>query len=284
MDYVLHTLIIANFFIPVVLGYNLLFGRGKVFHFGAVGTWAAVGYAITITLVSTGSGFLALGAGLAMAIVASAVLAWLSFRLEPDGFGVMTIAVHLVVLAVILNWNSLTRGALGIPGVPQLSFMKSIEVFALVTTMVSLLWIGLFAWIQCGAFGRKIDALAEHEWHAKSLGISRIRVHFWAFILLGISTVASVFFQPQYLRILHPNDFQFPSFVFLMMIIVAGKPGSLWGGVLSTFLLVFLREGLRFVPLAPSVLGPVRLILFGLILFIAVYVRRDTLFPKQRSI
>ncbi len=68
------------------------------------------------------------------------------------------------------------------------------------------------------------------------------------------------------------------------MIIVAGKPGSVLGVTLSTILLILLKEGLRFVSLAPSILGPVRLILFGMILLAVVYWRRDTLFPKQRSI
>jgi ABC-type branched-subunit amino acid transport system permease subunit len=56
-------------------------------------------------------------------------------------------------------------------------------------------------------------------------------------------------------------------------------------GVLSsTILLVLLKEGLRFVPLPIAVLGPLRLILFGIILLTAVYVRRDTLFPVQRTV
>ncbi|PIR52818.1 hypothetical protein COU76_04710 [Candidatus Peregrinibacteria bacterium CG10_big_fil_rev_8_21_14_0_10_49_10] len=68
------------------------------------------------------------------------------------------------------------------------------------------------------------------------------------------------------------------------MVIVAGKPGSVPGVTLASILLISLKEALRFVPLSPAVLGPVRLILFGLILFGAVWWRRDTLFPQEREI
>ena len=80
------------------------------------------------------------------------------------------------------------------------------------------------------------------------------------------------------------DAFGYSALVFVVMIVVAGKPGSVIGVTISTFLLIVLQEALRFVPLASSVLGPMRLILFGLILFIAVYIRRDTLFPKEREI
>ena len=49
-------------------------------------------------------------------------------------------------------------------------------------------------------------------------------------------------------------------------------------------LIIFLREALRFLPLPPGAIGPVRLILFAAILYGAVWWRRDTLFPQPRNI
>ena len=138
--------------------------------------------------------------------------------------------------------------------------------------------------ISRSAFGRQLQALAEHQWHAKSLGINQKIVHVIAFQIVGLGAMATAIFFPQYLTFLHPNDYQFPVFVFIVTAIIAGNPGSVFGVTLSTVLLVLLKEALRFVPLSASVLGPIRLILFGLILFGVVFWRRDTLFPKQRTI
>lgn len=284
MDFLLHTIVLIGTWLPSLLGYNLLFGKGKVLHFGPLAVSLVSAY-VFVLLLKAGSGFLvASSVALVASLLVSAFFAWLSFRLEPDGLGVMSIAVHLSVLAVVLNWNTLTRGALGIPRVPRLPFLDSVGDFALAAFVVSAFCILVVWWVDRGTFGRKLQALAEHDWHAKALGINRKRVHLVAFLIAGIgTTIANVLFV-QYLLLLHPNDYQFMNFVFWIMVIVAGKPGSVVGVTLSTILLVFLREGLRFVPLAPDVLGPLRLMLFGMILFAAVFWRRDTLFPHERRV
>ncbi len=92
------------------------------------------------------------------------------------------------------------------------------------------------------------------------------------------------FFYGQYVQFIAPNDFQFPTFIFLLMIVVAGGPGSVWGCTIGTTLLILLREGLRFLPLEASLVGPIRLMLFGVILLTAVWIRKDTLFPAKRSV
>ena len=88
----------------------------------------------------------------------------------------------------------------------------------------------------------------------------------------------------QYIYLVHPSDFGYPAFIFFVTVVVAGGPGSVRGCMLSLVLISLLREGMRFLPLSANILGPVRLILFGVILFVAVWVRRDTLFPKQRTV
>lgn len=284
MDFFFHIIVLVGTFLPSILGYNLVFGKGKILHFGPIGVSVIVAYCLVIVLKATGSYSLAIASAVFGAVLISLFFAWLSLRLESDGFGVMSIAVHLSVLAVVLNWNSLTRGALGISRIPRMPFLSSTSDFAVLAIIISIFSIFIVKVIDRSSFGRQLSALAEHEWHAKSLGIHRNRVHVWAFLIAGLGTVLTNLLILPYLTLLHPNDYQFPSLVFYVMIVVAGTPGSVLGATLSTILLVVLREALRFVPLTPAILGPVRLILFGLILFVAVYIRRDTLFPKQRSI
>ena len=110
------------------------------------------------------------------AMIISAIFAWLSLRLEPDGLGVMSIAMHLAILAIVLNWTSLTRGALGIPQIPRLPILTSLPSIAITMSIIAVLWILLMLWIDRSAFGRQLAALAEHEWYAKSLGINKIKL------------------------------------------------------------------------------------------------------------
>ena len=284
IEFFLHLLVLFGAWLPGSLTYNLIFGKGKILHFGPLGVTLIAGYAFVVTLLATGSFLLGVVVSLLASILISLFFAWLALRLEPDGLGVMSIALHLSIIAVVLNWQSLTRGALGIPGVPRLPFLNSVYDFALVATIIAILSFVIIWRIDKSSIGRQLAALAENEWHAKSLGINRAKVYVIVFVIAGVtSVVANVFLVP-YLTLLHPNDYLFPALVFYVMIVVAGKPGSVLGVTLSTALLMLLKEALRFIPLAPSILGPVRLMLFGLILFVAVWYRRDTLFPKQRSI
>lgn len=284
MEFALHLLASIAMYLPNVLGFNLIFGKGKIFHFGPIGVSLVAAYGCFVTLDATGSYLIALLVGGCLSLTVSALFAWLSFRLDPDGLGILSIAAHLVILTIVLNWTSVTRGALGLPRIPRMPFLDSAPAFALAVTIIAICWILFMLVLERSSFGRQLEALAEHEWYAKSLGINRTRVHMIAFLIGGIGALLSNVFYHQYIHLVYPSDFGFPVFIFVIMIVVAGKPGSVLGVTLSTILLVLLRESIRFVPLSADILGPVRLLIFGVILLAAVWYRRDTLFPKKRTI
>lgn len=284
MNFPLHLLSITAMSIPGILGYNLVFGKGKIFHFGPIGVSLVTAYALFLTLTATGSYAIAIPAGIAAAIIAALLVSWLSLRLDPDGLAIVTIAVHLATLVIVLNWTSLTRGALGLPRIPRIAFLASPLSFAISTSAIATAWTAFLWLLDRSSFGRMLTALAEHEPAALAIGIRRTRVHTIAFIISAIGTVLSSFLFPQYLHLLHPSDYTFASLIFLVTIVVAGQPGSVRGVLLSAVLLTLLKEGLRFFPLPLGLLGPLRLLLFGAILLAAVWLRRDALFPKPRTV
>lgn len=284
MAYILHIFIVNCTFLPTILGYNLVFGRGKILHFGPTGVSLVGGYAIILPLMRWDSYPLALLIGVIAVTVISLLFAWLALRLEGDALGILTIAVHLSLLAIVLNWTSLTQGAIGITHIPRIRGMESLGGFALVAGTVNVLWILFMNRVDRSRLGRSLAALAEHRSYSESLGISRGRTYITAFLIAGLgSLLSAVFFSP-YLGILHPNDFALPFLIFYIMCVVAGRPGSVWGVTLATTLLVILKESLRFIPMPYDLIGPLRLVLFGIILIVAVYVRRKELFPAQRTI
>ncbi|PIQ76092.1 hypothetical protein COU78_05845 [Candidatus Peregrinibacteria bacterium CG10_big_fil_rev_8_21_14_0_10_49_24] len=285
MDFLLHIIIMACLTLFPLLGYNIVFGKGKILHFGQEAQSLMAVYTLWVLVVQFQQPFLlALLASLLTTTMLSLLLAQLSFRLEPDGFGVMSIALHLAVLSIILNWQSVTRGALGIPRIPRGILPSSLERYALVVVLGAIAWYFFLRRLERSSFGRNLVALSEHEWHAESLGISRKKVHTIAFLLAGTGSMISAILFPPYIFLLSPLDYNFQHMIFFVMCAVAGGPGSLRGVTLAIFLIIFLREGLRFMGLPADILGPVQIMSFGLILFVAVCVRRDTLFPKQRTV
>jgi branched-chain amino acid transport system permease protein len=285
MNFLLHIIIMACLFLFPVLGYNVVFGKGKILFFGQEGLSLVVVYTLWIIVMQFGMSYFT-GALLAIValIVTALLFAWLALRLDEDAFGVMSIAMHLVILAIILNWQSVTRGALGIPAIPRTPLPTSIEGFVLLMILVAAAWIAFIWWMDRGSFGRSLNALSEHKWHAQSLGISRPKIYCIAFLIAGMGSFISSTFFPPYQHLLTHTDYNFPAMIFFVMIVVAGKPGSVKGCAAAAFLIVFLKEGLRFLPLPVGYTGPTELILFGLILFGAVWWRRDVLFPRQRTV
>lgn len=285
LQFVLHIIIMTCIFLFVVLGYNFVFGKGKILHFGQAGQGLVATYGMWVLVMQFDWSFWpALLVSAVLTTLLALAFTALSFRLEPDGLGVMSIALHLALFSVVLNWHDVTRGPLGLPGIPRSPFPHSQFGFALVAVIAVILWILLLKKLSNSSIGRGLDALSEHEWHAESLGIQRKKIHMIAFIVAGFGSLLSNVFNAPYLFLVAPADYYFPTMVLYVMCVSAGGPGSLRGVTIATILIVLLREGLRFIGLPAEILGPVRLMLFGAILFAAVWWRRDTMFPQQRSV
>lgn len=284
MNYALHIITMIGIALPNVLGYNLIFGRGKILHFGPMATSLISAYGIFLTQRATGNYVLAFVVGLLVSLLLSAFFAWLALRLESDALGILTIAMHLAILAVVLNWSSLTRGALGVSGIPRMTGLSSLPAFAFTSIAVAILWVLLMHRVHRSSLGRQLSALAENRAHAEALGISRARVTLFAFLIAGTGATISNFLFPQYISLLHPNDYQFKDLIFFIMCVVAGGPGSVRGVTIAIVLLTCLQQGIRFLPLPYALIGPVRLIVFGLILIVAVFIRRKEIFPMQRTV
>jgi branched-chain amino acid transport system permease protein len=138
--------------------------------------------------------------------------------------------------------------------------------------------------LERGKLCRDLQALAENHWHAAALGVSRRRVLTIAFLISALGALTGdVLFAPN-LALLSPSDYGFPAMILNVMMVVAGGPGRVWGVVCSIFLLMGLHEGLRFASLPIEMVGPLRLLIFGVVLLIAVRYRRETLFPPERKV
>jgi len=284
MAYFLHLLTMVALTLPTVLGYNVVFGKGKILHFGHTGTAIVSAYSVILLLQSTESWMVALFGATIIVSTLSILFAGLALKMESDGFGILSLAVHLSLLAFVLTATDITRGALGIAKISRFPGLESPTAFAVASVLLALGFIALSILLDRSAFGRSLTALAENRYHAESLGISRRTVFIGAFLFAGLGALLTNALFPQYLGLLHPSDYGFPALVFIVMCVVAGGPGSVRGVIVSTVLLVLLREGLRFIDVPPDLRGPLLLLFFGVILTIAVFLRRDTIFPKQRSV
>ncbi len=290
MDYLYHLGVLFCIYVILAQGFNLVFGIAGLFNLAHVATYAIGAYTTALLAVELEVGFFqCIIASSLMAGLLALIIGGISLRLATDYFAIGSLAFSAVVSALLINWRSLTRGVLGIPGIPRPELLgidfNQLSNFLWLSAIITLLALSSF-WLICNSsFARSLKALAQSEHAAQTLGRDVARYRTWAFFISSLyAGLAGALFS-YYLNYVDPSSFSLAEMVLVLTIVVVGRPGSFLGVCLSTFVLVvLLPEGLRFVPLEASVLGPLRQFLNALLLLVLIFINRARLFPTQRAV
>jgi len=289
MDYFIHLGILVCIYLILAQAFNIPFGVGRMFNLAHVAVYALGAY--TTALLSTEAGwsfFPCVVASMFVSGIFSLLIGGISLKLTHDYFAIGTIAFSSVVSALLINWKSLTRGVLGIPGIPRpdiagIDFYDNRNFLWLVIIFMLLSQFVVYVVLK-NSFGRSIRAQSEYEQGASTLGYNVTAIRNAAFVVSSALAGIAGSFYAYYINYIDPSSFSLTEMIFVLTIVVVGRPGSFWGVVFATFFLVLLPEPLRFIDIPASILGPMRQMIYALILFSVVYWKRATLFPVHRSI
>ncbi len=289
MDYLIHLLILCCIYLILAQAFNIPFGVGRLFNLAHVAVYSIGAYTTALLSTEAGFGFFTcITLSIFISGAFSLLIGGISLKLSDDYFAIGTIAFSAIVSALLINWKSLTRGVLGIPGIPrpvigQIDFYNNYDFFLLILSFVIITQIILYIFLK-NNFGRSLRALAEYPQAATALGINTRRVKILSFVIASATAGLAGSFYAYYINYIDPSSFSLTEMIFVLTIIVVGKPGSFWGAIASSIFLVLLPEPLRFIEIPPSILGPMRQMLYALILFSVVAWKKETLFPVERSI
>jgi branched-chain amino acid transport system permease protein len=288
-EYVIHLLILICMYSILAQGLNVTFGLGGMFNLAHVASFAIGAYTTALLSVEAEAGFWScIGASTLLSALFAVLLGGISLRLSQDYFAIGTLAFSSVVSSLLINWKNLTRGVLGIPGIPRpqmfdFDFYNNSN-FLLLILLSAVVWQGVFWLLHRGPFGRVLRAQAEFDQAAVSLGHDTGLMRNMSFMISSASAGYAGSFFAYYLNYIDPSSFLLAEMVFILTIVVVGRPGSLWGVCGATVFLVLLPEPLRFLEIPSAYLGPMRQLLQAMILFLVVYVNRRTLFPPKREV
>lgn len=287
-EYVVHLLILIGIYVLLAQSLNVTFGLGQLFNLAHVAAYGIGAYTTALLATDWGAGMvLCMTASVLISGVLSLALGLIAMRLTADYFAIATIACTAIVSSLFINWKSLTRGVLGIPGIPrpELGFdMYDNYNFLWLTWSVVLGGQVLLYIVQRGRFGRSLRAIAEHEKAALAVGRNAVSIRNVAFVLSSAAAGLSGSLFAYYINYIDPSSFTLTEMIFVLTIVVVGRPGSFYGVIGASFFLVLLPEPLRFIDLPSQYLGPLRQLLHACILFGVVWVKRAALFPSQRMV
>ena len=118
--YYLNLFMQASTYAVAVLGLTIVLGYTGQINLAQAAFFGLGAYSVALGTVSFGLPFWpALFAGIAIASVAGVVLGLTSLRLGGHYLAMVTISFQQILVLVLTNWISLTRGPDGIPGIAR---------------------------------------------------------------------------------------------------------------------------------------------------------------------
>ncbi len=272
MDYLIHILIFAGIFgilsigLQIAMGYTGLLNLGHIAFFGIGAYTSAI---LTKQGISYELSFLLSGI---FASIAGVILMYGISKLKGDYLALATLGFGFVVFAVMLNWTSLTRGPLGIPGIVKpeifgISINSNIEYLIFVFILFAAVYLFSKRLIS-SRFGRLFEAVRDDE---KALQIYGKNTYIIKTYSMGISSfmagIAGSLYA-HYISFIDPTTFYIANIVLVLTIVIVGGLADLEGTVLAVFVIMLIPEALRFLDLPASVIGPLRQIIYALVLIL----------------
>lgn len=278
MEYLLHILILVAIYTVLAVALDLLAGQTGLLSIAQAAFYGIGAYASALLAVRWGFGFLmgTLG-GIAFACMISFVVSLPSLRLQDDYFVIATFGFQMILFSLFNNWTDLTRGALGIPDIPQpIIFgwhVSSHGEFFVISTVLALFAYLIVHRLSSSPFGRVLHAIREDEVFAKSLGKNTLRFKVTVFaVSAGLAASAGSLYA-HYITYINPTSFTVMESILVISMVVIGGAGSTWGPLIGALVLVILPEALRFVGLPSSVAANLRQVFYGGLLVIMMMFR-----------
>jgi branched-chain amino acid transport system permease protein len=256
-------------------GLNLIYGYTGLLSFAQVGFFGIGGYTATLLVVDRGwSLWAGVAVGGVLCIGVALLIGYSSLRLSRHAFAIVSLSFALLCAIVARDWPELTRGSMGIPGLPTpvMDLPGGLRWRIVDPSDFYYLLMG-FAVIAHGAIylvvtsrlGRAMRAIKLNEPLAQSQGVNPLSYRLLALslsaLLAGIVGGLFVF----YLTIIDPSIFDFYYTETMLISVVIGGPGSFWGVLASSAVLAVLPDMLRFTT-------DLRIVLYGVALIVAMLI------------
>lgn len=254
--YIQRIIVLLGINIILVVSLNLSNGFTGVFSLGHVGFMAIGAYTAAILTLPLSQkrvnlpdlpGWLSglevpfLPATLLAGVLAMliAFLVGLSLmRLSGPYVSVATMGFLVIVQVVLINWDTMTRGARTFAGVPPYTTLWWVWGWAVLTIYV--IWR-----LARSSFGRSMMAVRDNEIAAQSLGISVMKSRLLAFCISAFFTAVAGSLWAHFIMSFSPKSFYFVQTFSVITMLAVGGMGSVSGSVIGTVLITVLAEILR---------------------------------------
>ncbi len=279
MNYILHIIVLLNIYSILILGANITVGMSGLLTLCQAAFYGIGAYVGTFLLMQMGVPFILIALLVATITgIFSLLISYASLKLKNDYFTLASLGFQMIVFTVLYNWVEVTNGPYGISGIPAIKILglwsiKGLIPFAIFTTLVMLVIVGLFEVLKRSPYGRLLRAMRSDEISIMALGRNSYAAKTTAFFIsAGFSGIAGLMYA-SYVRFIDPTSFTLNESLFIICALFIGGIGNAKGSIVGAFFVVILPEILRFIGLPDSIAANLREIIYGLSLLLVVFYR-----------
>jgi branched-chain amino acid transport system permease protein len=278
MEYLLHILVITGIYIILTLSLNLVVGYTGLPALGHAAFSCVGAYTSSLLALNFGlSPWLGLLIGACVAALLGVVVGFPSLRLKGDYLALATFGLGVIVYSVSKNWVSLTRGPMGLPGIPGFSILgfqlSEIWSYLILVTFFVFLTYFIMRRIVNSPFGRILRGIREDEIATLAMGKNVNRHKILVFVIGAFFAGIAGSLYAHYITFIDPSSFTVMESILILLMVVFGGMGSLPGSFVGAAILVIFPELLRFLGMPSAVAAPLRQMIYGLLLIVLMLKR-----------
>lgn len=287
MEYLLHILVIAGIYVILTLGLNLIVGYTGLPALGHAAFSCLGAYTSSLLALNMGlSPWIGLLIGACVAALSGIIIGYPAVRLKGDYLALATFGLGVIVYSIAKNWVSLTRGPMGLPGIPgfsifafQLSEIWSYLLLVLIFAIISLFVIKR---IVNSPFGRILRSIREDEIASEALGKDTTKHKLLVFIIGAFFAGIAGSLYAHYITFIDPSSFTVLESITILLMVIFGGMGSISGAIVGAVILVVFPELLRFLGMPSSIAAPMRQMIYGLLLVVLMIKRPQGIMGAYR--
>ncbi len=247
--YVFHVGIMALMNLLLVTGLFIMTGLTGQMNLAQAAFWALGAYGYSI-MVKSGHSFLtAFFVVIALGIVTGLVLGIPTMKVSGIYFSMVTIGFGEIVRIVLLNWQNLTGGGLGIREIPKPAFFGHVlnatsdfYIMAIVFVIPCVLFALFFFKSNLGL---ALKASGSNKIVSEAVGVNTFQMRVIAIVLNSVLAGLAGVLYAVYYGMLHPDAFTSAVSFSLVQMLVVGGLHSFVGILLMTPVLSLAFEYLR---------------------------------------
>jgi ABC-type branched-subunit amino acid transport system permease subunit len=250
--YLTSTLVLVILAAITGLALNLQWGLGGLINFGLFGFYMLAAYATGLLTHAGLPPLLAMAISLAITALVSALVSQIAIRLSEDYLAIVTLGFAECLRLLVMNEDWLTRGVMGLAGIVRpfhgaFGGRAPDAVFLLFCGACLLVVFVVYELIARSPLGRALRGIRDDPLVIETLGKHVQRIRWKTFALGGAMVGVAGSLHAFYYSYIDPTQFTTIITAYAFIAVLMGGRGSARGVLLSSFSVILLLEGSRFV-------------------------------------